>query len=62
MLHYIHNNELKNKKDGKIINKEQKNFHDGMTSAEEIEIQKQLPKGDSITEQNVAGWWTIDLS
>ena len=30
------------KQDGTIINKEQKNFHDGMTSAEEMEIQKQL--------------------
>ena len=38
------------------------NFHDGMTSAEEMEIQKQLSQGDSITEQNVAGWWTNDLS
>ena len=27
----------------KKIDKEQKNFHDGMTSAEGMEIQKQLP-------------------
>ena len=52
----------KTRKMEKLSIRSRRTFMMGWLQLRRWKSKNNYPKGDSITEQNVAGWWTIDLS
>ena len=61
VLHYIITMNCKTRKMEKLLIRSRRTFMMGWLQRRWIS-KNNYPKGDSITEQNVAGWWTIYLS